>query len=227
MPTKASKSYRFTAWSYSRLNDYLLCPLKAKLKHLLKLKEPESMVLVRGSAIHEMAANYISGKSRTLNKELKLFEQEFKLFRKVKAKVETQWAFDKNWKVCDWFAPDCWLRLVLDAHHLFQGPHGDFLHIVDHKTGKIREEQKEQLELYAIGGFLKFPSAKRVKCSFWYLDQGEEVAVEFERADLPKLQKKWAAKAAPMLKDTVFAPRPNDKCRWCHWRAELGGPCKF
>jgi CRISPR/Cas system-associated exonuclease Cas4 (RecB family) len=230
MPIKKKQVYQFTAWSYSRLSDYLLCPLKAKLKHLLKMKEPESPVLARGSAVHKEAADYVLGNSPAkLPESLKLFPDEFKLFRKLKALVETQWAFDSKWNPLPmpdgWFSPEAWLRIVVDTHVYI--PKEKLIDIVDHKTGKIRPEQMEQLELYIIGGFLKYPEAQKARARFWYLDQGEERKVEYTRDQLPALQKKWEGKVKGMMVDKNFAPRPNDKCRWCHWRAELGGPCKF
>jgi hypothetical protein len=42
-----------------------------------------------------------------------------------------------------------------------------------------------------------------------------------------KLADDWEDKTRPMLNDTIFAPKPGNACRWCHWKKSNGGPCKF
>lgn len=49
------------SWSYSRYQVYVQCPLKAKLKFLLKLKEPPADALMRGNIIHKQAELFIKG----------------------------------------------------------------------------------------------------------------------------------------------------------------------
>lgn len=76
------KSNKITSWSFSRYSDYKQCPLKAKLKHVDKLKEPPNEAMARGAAIHNIAEKYIKGEGRTLPAELKQFGAEFKMLRK-------------------------------------------------------------------------------------------------------------------------------------------------
>lgn len=227
MPTKPKP--RITAWSYSRLNDYQQCPLRAKLKYVDRLKEPGSAAMDRGGLIHESAAAYIRGELRCLPKDLSLFRKEFKVLRELNKvtplAIESQWAFTSKWSVCDWFGKEAWCRMVID---LATPPVMDVLSIVDYKTGRNRfADQRPQLELYAIGGFLRYPKAKVVHPEFWYTDQGEVEEDEFHRKDLEKLLAKWAKATKPMLSDKTFAPRPSGSCRWCHFSAAKAGPCKF
>jgi RecB family exonuclease len=236
---------KLTAWSFSRYSTYKQCPLKLKLTAIDKLKEPKNQAMERGAQIHDLAEQYIRGKIVKMPPELKLFETEFKALRKQFKKsingmvVEDNWAFTKDWDETawdDWI--NCFVRIKLDCAH-----HDDevTLRIRDWKTGKFRpelnEEYMEQLELYALAALLLHAHIERVIPELDYLDQGityPEAGKElvFTRADIPRLKKLWEKRTKAMMNDTTFAPRPNDKCRWCFFGQSgkaKGGPgsCKY
>jgi hypothetical protein len=238
---------QITSWSFSRYSDYKQCPLKCKLKHVDRIKEPGSDALNRGAAIHDLAEKYIKGlvKTRVFPVELKLFEALFKMLKAQYKKkingmvVEDNWAFTKNWTETQWDNwVQCWVRIKLDCAH-----HQDLetLIITDWKTGKFRvemnEDYVEQLELYALAALLLHPHIEKVMPRLVYLDQGtiypkKPEDVLFTRADITMLKKKWEKRVKAMLSDKIFAPRPNDKCKWC-WYGQSGkakggpGLCKY
>lgn len=238
MATKILK--QFTSWSFSRWSDYKQCPLKAKLKHLDKMFEPKNDAMARGANIHDQAADYIQGKIPKLPPDLKLFKDEFAMLRKQYKKkingmvVEDNWAFTVGWDETrwdDWVR--CWVRIKLDcAHHIAD----DTMVVTDWKTGKYREdmheEYLEQLELYALSALILHPHLMAVWPRLVYLDQGTIYPqpgdkLVYTRSEVPKLIKLWNKRVKPMMNDKVFPPRPNDKCKWCHFRKQNGGPCKF
>jgi hypothetical protein len=228
MPTKATK--RFTAWSYSRLHDHEECAFRAKLKHLDHLKEPGSPALDRGAAIHKLAEDYVTKRLAKLPSELKLFANEFKELRKISKRVavEQQLAVNDQWDPCDWFGADAWLRVVLDACYV----DGDRLIIVDHKTGKLNPEHADQLDLYAVVGFIYHPEVDVVEANLWYLDQGEVTSRVYSRDEALKLRPKWLKRVKPFFADAAFKPVPSYACRWCFFgqagKAKGGiGQCKF
>ena len=231
-----SKPTTITSWSFSRYSVYKLCPAKAKYLYIEKLKEPPSPAIERGAQIHDLAEKYIKSQLRALPPELKKFEDDFKALRKQYKKkihgmvVEDQWAFTKDWTETawnDWIK--CWVRIKIDcAEHVDE----ETLRVRDWKTGKFREQQQEdyaeQLELYALAALLLHPHINRVMTELVYLDEGTVFAIsDKRREDLPALKKLWEKRVTAMLKDQRFAPRPNDKCRWCHFSKAKGGPCKF
>lgn len=224
----AKSSGLITAWSYSRWADYERCPFYAKLKHVDRLKEPDNKYQARGSAIHKLAEDYASGKIRTIPFELKTFSEEFKKLKKMKPIVECSWAFDVHWQPSSWFDTQrTWVRIKVDVTVAAKGKR----FIIDHKTGKDRPEHEDQLGLYAIGGFLSHPEDEQ-ECQDWYLDKLQNdpekiTGADFTRDMLPQLQEEWLHKTGPMLSDKMFKPKPSDKCRFCHFRKENGGPCKF
>lgn len=235
-----------TSWSFSRYSDYRQCPLKFKLKHIDKIQEPPNDAMARGAEIHTKAEQYLKGQLRALPPELKLFKDEFKVLKALYKKktlgaiVEDNWSFTKDWDQTTWNDwANCWLRVKLDCAHYEDG--GDVMVVTDWKTGKFRleknEEYVEQLELYALAALLLHEHVEEVRPRLAYVDQGVvypegDSPLIYVRADIPKLKKTWEKRVAPMFKDKKFAPRPNNLCRWCHYRASNkgvpgGGLCKF
>lgn len=245
MPAK-----KITSWSLSRYHDYKRCPLKAKLKHVDKIKEPPNEAMTRGAHIHKLAEQYIKGElTGPLPAELGNFKSTFEALKKRFKKralltvVEDSWGYDKDWNLCRWDDwANCWLRIKVDAA---SEEEPGVLDVTDWKTGKYRDEDRteyeEQLELYALGVFLQ-PSLAHintVRGHLKYLDLGiefppttapaDQARMTFSRDQLPALKTKWLKLVKPMLSDMVFAPRPNKFCNWCHFRkgnaAAGGGQC--
>lgn len=240
---------RFFAWSWSRLQTYEQCPAKAKYSYLDKIEEPKNNAMLRGSAIHKMAEDYVN-KGGRLKDELKLYKKFFDEVRLLKKRkdveifTELQNALTDKWGPTTWFGKDAWLRVIVDLAILLKAERK--LRLVDHKTGKVNLDGAVQLELYAVWGFLTYPDVDVIDGELWFLDQlpGSRHVVRFYRNGPPKgleaiegvvvnpnshkkLIAKWEKRATPLLKDTKFAPRANDKCRWCYFSKAKDGPCKY
>lgn len=244
MNFKAKTIPRLTSWSYSRYNDWRSCPLKAKYKHIDKLKEPGSPAMDRGNKIHKDAEAFIKGLLAKLPAELMLFKDEFKALKalyKKKARpmiVEDNWAFTKDWTETrwdDWVG--CWVRIKLDcAHYVADG----VMVVTDWKSGKISSyktmEYMEQLELYALAALLLYPHLEEVQVRIGWTDAGEmypkDAPARYFPTDAKRLLKEWNGRVKPMMADTKFVPKPNNDCRWCFFGEAgkaKGGPglCKF
>jgi hypothetical protein len=216
---------KITAWSYSRLKDWEQCPLKAKLKHVQRIKEPDSPAMARGTLIHKLAEDYTNGDIKALPPELKRFKNDFADLKKSKPACESQWAFDENWEPVDWFAKNAWLRVKTDVSAMPKNTTVGI--IIDHKTGKVKDDHDDQLSLYAMVFFIMYPKATKVVSRLWYLDEGTEKCLEFTRDQLPELKKYWTDRVAPMMNDTVFPAKPSRLCSWCFFRKSSSGHCKF
>ena len=219
------------AWSFSRYECYVQCPLKFKLKFIDKLKTEQSAAMARGNTVHIDLAKFVRGDTeampavvtspfqRTLVQQIR--EHDDKL-------VEQQWGFDRKWRETSWFVragrPHPWLRSILDVALLYDDLVGE---AIDWKTGKKYEANEEQMELFALSFMRKFQPAIHVTTRLVYVDAGEEEISEYPAKDQDKLIEKWERKVAPMFEDTTFLPRPNDKCRWCDFNKSKGGPCRF
>lgn len=230
MPTP--KLAKITAWSHSRFSTYSQCPFKAKCQIVDRLKEPDSAAGVRGTEVHELAAQWAENRLKKMPAELATFEGEFKELRKIKLFTEADWAFDSDWNKTDWFGPRAWLRMKVDLHYLEVKKNGVLrettVHVRDHKTGRVHEEEHAlQRSLYALGALLMYPDAKRATVAHWYLDQGVEHKQVWEAAVLNELKREWLKRTQAMLSDTTFTPRPGMYCKWCYFRKANSGPCRF
>ncbi len=236
---------KLTSWSFSRYGDYKKCPLSAKLKHIDKIQEPKGPAMARGIDIHNMAEAYIKGTLKKLPPELALLKDEFNKLKALYKKkalpviVEDNWAFTKDWTETSWQDwVGCWVRIKLDAAHYSTETR---LVVTDWKSGKFRVEQNEdyleQLELYALAAFLLHEHIEEVEPRLAYTDEGvfyppADKPIVYTRKDIPRLRKLWDNRVKPMMNDTSFLPKPNDKCRWCFYGQSgkvKGGPglCKY
>lgn len=215
-----------TAWSYSRYALYAQCPLAFKLKNIDKVPEPGSPAMERGNKVHKALASYLEGKA-TLPAEVK-HPYQLGLYAEMQAfpdkLVEHQQGFTQQWKPTGWFAKNTWFRAIYDVALLYEDMTGE---VVDHKTGKKYGSNDEQMELFGLAFLCQYLPATHVTTRLVYVDSGEEEIAEFAATQRDALKAKWEAKVAPMFSDTVFAPRPNDKCRFCNFSKSKGGQCRF
>lgn len=217
------------AWSYSRYADYAQCPLMFKLKHIDRLPAPGSAAMERGNTIHKLAEDYTLGKLKVVPTELKNFSAQFAELRKLNPMVEQNWGYRRDWNWIGrqgWFGDDVWFRAKADAAVLYEDDTGD---LIDHKTGKKYDTNEDQVELFSLAFFRKFPTLTHVTTRLWYLDQPEdnEVIREYTAKDATLIQKDWEKRVTPMFADRKFAPKPSQKCGWCPFSKAKGGPCKF
>lgn len=234
---------QITSWSFSRYQLWKQCPLKARLKFIDRLPEPGSAAMDRGSEIHKGIEDYIKGLITRVNKDWnpKLFGV---LLKDIKSKrkrdiesvtVEDTWAFRADWSETtfdDW--NNCWLRVKVDCSVVGGTEDNVVIDIYDWKTGRYRPNDEMsyamQLDLYALGALTLYRDIKEVavKPQLIYIDEGvQHSPATYTKTDLPRLRKEWEARVKPMLADMKFAPKPNNLCRFCHYRAGNGGPCKF
>jgi hypothetical protein len=226
---------QFTSWSYSRYKDHRTCPRFAQWKHLLKKPEgPKSPAMERGGLIHKEGEFYLLGKTDKGRKvspdavpaSYAGFRKELRELRKAGALAEAKWGMTRDWKVIDFFDwANCWVRLVLDAHHLA----GKRARVVDFKTGKVYlEDNLEQMELYSIGALEYYPQAEEAQVELWYLDQprgmDNPLVKVFTKKQVEALRKKWRSRAVPILMDKRFVPNPNFTCSRCPYSKRKASP---
>jgi len=216
------------AWSYSVWSKYNTCPKQFFFSKIKKLKEPGSPALEKGIYWHGLGEKYLKGELKKLPKEYELFADEMQYLLDVEAIAEEQWAFRKDWSVCGWFDKDCWARIKLDAFYIDDD---NIMHIIDFKTGKVREDgYTEQLELYALGAFKLFEGLEGVDVELWFLEHGEIRPQKraYYPADKERhLQMIWEKRAVPLFNDTKFIEQQSWLCNYCHFRKSNDGPCKF
>lgn len=199
------------AWSYTRLSDFEACPYRFKLKYIDKKSEAPSPAAERGTLIHKQYEDFML-KDEPCPSEF--FTSELTNIKKLQPwNVETQWAFDKNWKLCEWFSPDTWVRIKPD---LYFPDKNNTLTIIDYKTGKKRPiPHTAQGQLYALGAYAIDPLLHTINIEFWYHDFNTKHAFQLTPNQLEQLKIQWTNRAQQLETDT-FNPKPNKwNCKFC------------
>ena len=266
------------SWSFSKLGDFEQCRLKAKLKHVDRIPEPERPLPPgktehandRGTRIHDNCERYVRGDTDELVPEAeKYFGPQLDLLRVLYAEgkvlLEGEWGMNQDWephpwsgqweeisanaleeldlkpnikattlpprgrendvakvgkKLYVWVPP--WLRLKLDALVF----HDDYTATaIDYKTGKkFNNEVKhaEQLQLYQLVTFLRYPKLETIYAELWYLDQppgdgtGNVTSVKYTRSQGLRFKSNFTRRGTKLTRNTDWTPNPNRfSCKWC------------
>lgn len=205
--------------------------------------------IVRGNVIDANITAYIRGETKKLLpecsrhpkvlEEIKLLK---KLFVKDAVKVQHSIVLDAGWKVVSKFTRGAWFRGTLDVL-CFNGS-GTEAQVIDWKSGgidkrdgSIRADKKydDQLFAYTTAVLTAFPQVEYVTASLVFVDCGprfdpiiNKPEFDLRRRDLAEAQRTWEKRLRPMFADRSFLPTPGtESCRFCPYKKEEGGPCKF
>lgn len=220
---------KVTAWSYSRLAAYEQCPLQMYEKFIAKsIPTDDSPAMKRGNVIHKGLADFLQGKAEGVPRDALVFPRCEQVISEINAfpdkVVEQQWGYTNNWQPTAWFGADTWFRSILDVGLLYEDNTAES---VDWKTGKKYGSNMDQMKSQAIAMFGRYRSLTNVTVRLVYLDSGEEEIDEVKKHEIYSIQQGFEKRVAKMMNDTVFAPRPNDKCKWCPISRSKGGKCAF
>lgn len=227
-----------SSWSHSKLVDFEKCKFLAWLKHDQRIPEPVRPLPPgktehandRGSRIHDSCEQYVRGDIDELAFEAeKHFGPQLDLMRVLyaegKVSLEGEWGMDSNWEPCEY--RKAWLRLKLDAIvHLSP----EEAVVIDYKTGKKYGNEikhNDQLLIYVVCSFLRFPKLERVTAELWYLDQDEVTSKTFTRDQALRFRAGLDKRGRAVTECTDFPPNPNVySCQWCQYGPWNGGQCQ-
>jgi CRISPR/Cas system-associated exonuclease Cas4 (RecB family) len=210
------------SFSHSSIKTYEQCPLKYKLTRIDHLPEPTGEAAERGKRIHAEFEDAVIGLG-LMTPELQYWEDYINTLKTKKARVEYELGFDRDWKPVDFKAENVWLRGVLDVFTVA----GSLAYVADYKTGKERD-YGDQLKLYATMILAATEEVDTVDCEIIYTDLNKiDIYPTYKRVQLPEL-KSWVNKRIALIEDDpIMAPKPGPNCRWCHFRKDNGGPCRW
>lgn len=238
MPTKQRT---IPAWSFSALSVFESCKFRAKLARIDKIPEPDrgepppqykgEWPNDRGNRVHDECEMYVRGKG-DFPKEASHFQPEIErvkeLFKAGKVVMEDMWCFDVDWRIVSAKDYDnIWTRIKLDVAVFLTTT---WAVAIDYKTGKrFGNEVKhaEQMTLYALALFLRYPKLEKVTSELWYLDQDELATMTFTRKQAMRFFKGFNARGITMTTCTSFPTNPNAwSCKWCPYHPDKSGHCK-
>lgn len=224
------------AWSHSRIVVFEQCKRRAELAYIQRIPEPQRPLPPgksehpndRGTRLHEAAEKYVRGGVELIS-ELQSFSPEFARLRELneegKLSLEGEWAYNKKWEPVAWMSSDVWCRIKCDTIAFMSE---DEAVVIDYKSGKRfgnEVKHSEQMQLYQLGIFLRYPKIKKVTVELWYLDLDELHSMEYRRDQGMRYLDSFSRRGESMTTCEDFPPNPNAfSCRWCPYKpVERGG----
>ena len=209
------------AWSHSRINSFLTCPLKMYEESIAKnFPFVESDASRWGKDVHKALERRL-GMGAELPSNMSQYESRAASFEALaesmdmEIKPELALAVDMNLKPCGWKDWDnCWARCALDLL-LINMEKPDAV-AADWKTGKPKSDDR-QLALQAAMVFRHYPHVQRVTSMFvWLKDNQRMEKITFLRKDEPRLWKQYL----PVVRDLT------DAVTFGSWPAKPSGLCQ-
>jgi len=215
-------------WSFSRLSVYEQCAKRAQLAYdegLPEARRPDgNKAADRGTRVHQSSEDYVTRKTDVMIPEMKNFEQEFLHARAVPRDnlvAEHTWYFDREWNPTS-STTDRWLTIIIDLLIFIDDYEGV---PIDYKTGKrYGNEIKhgQQVQLYQLGTFVRYPQLEMLTTEIWYLDQDEIAQQTYTRDQGMRFFKGFDARGQKLTSDVIYKASPSTySCRFCPYRTGL------
>lgn len=213
----------FTSWSYTVLDTYRQCPLRAKLRYIDKIPDPGNKFSQRGNEIHDQLEKVVK-EGAPVPKEAEHFAPLLHALAEQNPVCEKMFAFNDQWKPCE--RKDAWLYVKQD---LMVVQPGEFLLTVDYKTGrKDGNEAKHvaQKIIYSIAGWILHPGLPEYIAEMWYIDQKDITSRVFTEDVLEAARARLDGEVTKMFDERYFRPRPSVMvCKWCPYGPRGSGHC--
>ena len=159
-------------WTRSKLDAFDTCPRQFEQVQVLRhFESPRHEANMWGDKFHKQAEKFIGAQGNTpLSAEMLPYSAYFAQFlgRPGNTFVERRYALNRQLAPCDFFADDVWCRSILDVLTL----HEKIADVDDHKTGKNRKKDMQQLIINALVVFYHHPEIEVCRTAFHWVQQG-------------------------------------------------------
>jgi RecB family exonuclease len=205
----------YTAFSYSRLNNFEQCPKKFYAISIAKtFKEEESEAMTYGSAVHK-ALELRVARGTPLPGHLTHLEPVVAPLAASPGtkKAEFQMAINGSMEPVSWFGKDVYCRAIADL----VVDRGTKAALFDYKTGK-KSDDFMQLKLTGSLYFQHAPAVQQITLAFIWTKDKTITKTVIERDEMGEL---WSAlmprvdRYQEAFRTMDFPPRPGRHCRWC------------
>jgi hypothetical protein len=184
------------AWSHSALQAFETCPRQyEEVKVLRHFQEQPNDAGQWGDRFHKEAeafiAGVVAGAYKPLSPEMLPYSAYLMQFigRPGKTLVEQEYALNMQLQPCQFFDKDVWCRGIIDVLCI----NGHVADVDDHKTGKNRKKDMQQLIIFALLTFYHHPEVDTVRTAFHWVQQGfGEAAKDRETFYRHQINDLWA-----------------------------------
>ena len=205
------------AWSHTALATFKTCPRQYEAKYVTKevvFKDTPATLL--GKKVHKALEDAI-GSGVVLAKDMKQYQPivDFIMAKPADERhCELKVGIKEDGAPCDFFDKKVWCRGVLDLLII----HGDTAWVIDYKTGKQKSDP-DQLKLFAVFVFAKFPKVKNVRAMYIWVAVDAVDADTFTPDDIDAIWDHFdpdLTRLSEAQRVGVFTPTPNGLCKeWC------------
>lgn len=217
------------------LHTYENCAYAFKLKYIDRIPEPERPLPPgktehandRGTRIHDGLENFVAGEHHDYPREAEPFEELIldvrDRFSQGLVMLEHDWCFTEDWTPCQRKERDM-IAKVDFAVWLVPGKH---LLVGDYKTGRqYPVKHMDQMQVYSLAAFKKYPGLEQVTTELWYLDQDDIASSQFKPRAAVAIQNVFTKRVNKMRSDREHKPAAHQyACRFCSYKVD--GICPF
>jgi len=211
------------AYSYSAIKQYEQCPAQYKFSRIDRLPQPSGDAAARGTMIHTEIEAVFKGGLPLVSDHIQHLLPMLEKWKGMNAQSEMQFSIDAKWAAVEYKDPSAWFRGVIDLYI----EQDNKATVRDFKTGKDRD-YTDQVETYAGVVLSTKPHIDEVSLAIDFIDLKKTREYKtIERKDLPALQEKLTDRINKLKTESIFSANPSGLCRFCHYRKDNGGPCKW
>lgn len=169
------------SWSWSKLKNYEICPLRYFETDVQKTYVDKSENLDWGDRVHKTAAAHLSKGEPLPADVLPTLAPWIAKIKKASGErlVEKKFALTEDLQPTTYFASNVWYRGIVDVGILFE----DVARAWDWKTGKITKDSV-QLALMAQCMFSHYPQLQKIRTEFIWLQDNAVTTEDFTRESL-------------------------------------------
>lgn len=209
-------------WSHSSLSGFDTCERQyEELKVLRNFQDEKNPASIWGDDVHTAMEKFIKlGVASpglvegTMPVNMRQYEPYLLAFlaRPGRTLAEQEYGLDINLRPCAFLGPDVWMRGIIDVLTL----DGSIAWVDDHKTGKNRKKDMQQLIIFALLTFYHHPEINTAHCAFHWLQLDAVDRETFYRHQIPEL---WATLIPKLQRYKmafdlgVFRAKPSGLCK--------------
>lgn len=203
------------AWSHSAVETFETCPHRYYVTKVTKEVKDEfkGPAADWGLAVHKAMERRIRMGS-TLPSNMSQYEKLAVMLEGIPGHkfTEQQLALTEDKRKTDWFAPDVWVRIVIDL--LIISPDGTKACVFDYKTGKPKSDDR-QLALCAAGVFRLWPDVQEVLAGYLWMGDRKLDKLRFQREHEDKLWAMYRPSVQRMEHATIHGSWPKKRSGLC------------
>lgn len=203
-------------WSHSSLVTHSTCPRQfEEIKVLRNFQDQKNEASLWGDEVHRAFETHLNAPDAPLPANMQMYNDYIAQFYPQSGEtllVEQQYGLNRKLMPTDFYAKDVWARGIIDVLRL----KGNVAKVDDHKTGKNRKKDMQQLIIFALMTFYHHAEIAVVHCTFHWTQLNAKDTETFYRHQIPELWHQLMPKLEAYAKSFhtgIFPPKSSGLCK--------------